>query len=129
MKKQLVGAADGLSLNSTANSWSATHPMYERPQVVDGLYAPIKPKNGQKGFDDSVPKYFDMARKAECEDLKRRVEAVFRLKFDEVNRTVQEVTHDAYARMTHASDLLKRRVEVDKLEIVSEIAAMKQCIQ
>ena len=31
---------------------SAAHPMCERPQVVDGPYAPIKPKKGQKGFDD-----------------------------------------------------------------------------
>ena len=42
---------------------SAAHPMCERPQVVDGPYAPIKPKKGQKGLDDFLPDDSEMARK------------------------------------------------------------------
>ena len=82
VEKQFVGEADSLSLNITANLLSATHPMYERPQVVDGPYAPIKPKKGQKGIDDFLPDDSEMARKAEYEDLKRRLEAAYRLRFD-----------------------------------------------
>jgi len=70
-----------------------------------------------------------MARKAEYEDLKRRLEAAYRMRCDEVNRKGQEVTQDAYARMNQAYDLLQRRFEVDKLEVANESAAMKQCIQ
>ncbi len=70
-----------------------------------------------------------MARKAEYEDLKRRLEAAYRPKVDAVTRKGQEVTEDAYARMNQAYDLLQRRFEVDKLETASESAAMKQCIQ
>ena len=91
---------------------SAAHPMYERPQVVDGPYAPIKPKKGQKGLDDFLPDDSEMARKAEYEDLKRRLEAAYRLRFDEVNRKGQEVTQDAYARMNQAYDLLQRRLKL-----------------
>ena len=50
-ESQPVGDAVDLSMNGAANLLSATHPMYERPQVVDGPYAAIKPKKGQKGFD------------------------------------------------------------------------------
>ena len=107
---------------------SAAHPMCERPQVVDGPYAPIKPKIGQTVLDDFLPDDSEMARKAKYEDLKR-LEAAYRLRCDEVNRKGQEVTQDAYARMNQAYDLLQRRFEVDKLEIASESAAMKQCIQ
>ena len=108
---------------------SAAHPMYERPQVVDGPYAPIKPKKGQKGLDDFLPDDSEMARKAEYEDLKRRLEAAYRMRCDEVNRKGQEVTQDAYAKMNQAYDLLQRRFEVDKLEVANESAAMKQCLQ
>ena len=31
-------------------SLSGAHPMYERPRVAEGPYAPIKTKKGQKGF-------------------------------------------------------------------------------
>ena len=70
-----------------------------------------------------------MARKAEYEDLKRKLEAAYRLRFDEVNRKGQEVTQDAYARLNQAYDLLQRRFEVDKLEVANESAGMKRCIQ
>ena len=108
---------------------SAAHPMYERPQVVDGPYAPIKPKKGQKGLDDFLPDDSEMARKAEYEDLKRRLEAAYRMRCDEVNRKGHEVTQDAYARTNQAHDLFQRRFEVDKLEVANESAAMKQCLQ
>ncbi len=69
--------------------------MYERPQVVDGPYAPIKPKKRQKGLDYFPPEDSDAARKAECEDLKRRLEAAYRLRVDEVNRKGQEIADAA----------------------------------
>ena len=81
------------------------------------------------GIDYFLPDDSEMARKAEYEDLKRRLEAAYRLRCDEVNRKGQEVTQDAYARMSQAYDLLQRRFEVDKWEIASESAAMKQCNQ
>jgi hypothetical protein len=108
---------------------SAVHPMHERPQVVDGPYAPVKYKKGQKGLDDFAPDDSELARKAEYEDLKRRLEAAYRLRVDEVTRKGQEVTHDANARMNQAYHLLQRRFEVDKLKVANESAAMKQCIQ
>ena len=40
---------------------NAVHPMYERPQVVDGPYAPIKPKKRQKGLDCFLPEDSDAA--------------------------------------------------------------------
>ena len=129
VERQFVNNADGSSSNSAANLLSAAHPMYERPQVVDGPYAPIKPKKGQKGIDDFLPDDSEMARKAEYADLKRRLEAAYRLRCDEVNRKGQEVTQDAYARMNQAYDLLQRRFEVDKLEVANESAAMKRCLQ
>ncbi len=101
-EKQTVREADGLSLNSTTNSLSATHPMYERPQVVDGPYVPIKPKKWQKGFDGFLPEDSDAARKSEYEGWKRRLEAAYRLIVDEVNRKGQESTDEAYARMSQA---------------------------
>ena len=81
----------------------------------NGPYAPIKPKKGQKGIDDFLPDDSEMARKAEYEDFNRRLEAAYRLRFDEVNRKGQEVTQDAYARMNQAYDLLQRKFEVGKL--------------
>ena len=73
-ESQPVGDADGLSMSGAANLLSTAHPMPERPQVVDGPYAPIKPKKRQKGLDDFLPEDSDVARRAEYEDLKRRLE-------------------------------------------------------
>ena len=52
------------------NLLSAAHPMCEMPQVVEGPYAPIKLKKGQKGFDESLPEVSDRVRRAEYDDLK-----------------------------------------------------------
>ena len=119
-EKKCVNHADGSSSKSAADLLSAAHTMYKRPQVVDGPYAPIKPKKGQKGLDDVLPDDSEMARKAEYEDLKRRLEAAYRLRRDEVNRKGQEVTQDAYAKTNQAYDLLQRRFEVVKLEIAAK---------
>ncbi len=70
-----------------------------------------------------------MARRAEYEDLKRRLEAAYRQTVEDVNPKGQAVTEYAYARMSQAYDLLQGRYEVDKIEIASESTAMKQRIQ
>jgi hypothetical protein len=108
---------------------SAVHPMYGRSQVNDGPYALVKYKKGQKGLGDFAPDDSELARKAEYEDLKSRLEAAYRLRVDEVDRQGQEVTHDANAKMNQAYHVLQRRFEVDKLEVANESTAMKQCIQ
>jgi hypothetical protein len=110
-------------------SLSGAHPMYERPRVVEGPYAPIKTKKGQKGFDDNSPDDEERTRRAEYEDLKVRLESTYRQKVAEVNRKGREVSEQAYIRMNQAYELLQRRSEVDRLEIANESAAMRQCIQ
>ena len=110
-------------------SLSGAHPMYERPRVVEGPYAPIKTKKGQKGFDDNSPDDEERTRRAEYEDLKVRLESTYRQKVAEVNRKGREVSEQAQIRMHQAYELLQRRSEVDRLEIASESAAMRQCIQ
>ena len=79
-EKQFVNNADGSSSNSAANLLSAAQPMHERPQVNDGPYAPVKYKKGQKVLDDFAPDDSELARKAEYEDLKRRLDAAYLLK-------------------------------------------------
>ena len=80
--------------------------MYDRPQVVEGPYAPIKLKKEQQGFRDCSPEESDRVRRAEYDDLKRRLESAYCQKVAEVTRRGQEVSEDAYLRMNQAYDLL-----------------------
>ncbi len=88
-ERHFVNNADGLSTSSAVRLTSAVRPMYDRPQVVGGPFAPIKPKKWQKGLDDFPPNDSEIGRKAEYDDLKSRPEAVYRLKIDEINRKGQ----------------------------------------
>ena len=63
---------------------SGAHPMYERPMVVEGPYAAIKTKKGQRVFDDNPPEDEERTRRAEDEDLKIRLESAYRQKVAEV---------------------------------------------
>ena len=56
---------------------SGAHPMYERPMVVEGPYAAIKTKKGQRVFDDNPPEDEERTRRAEYEDLKIRLESAY----------------------------------------------------
>ena len=110
-------------------SMSGAHPMYERPMVVEGPYAAIKTKKGQRVFDVNPPEDEERTRKAEYEDLKIRLESAYRQKVEEVQKVGREVSEQAYARMNQAYMLLQRRSEVDRLQVANESTAMKQCIQ
>jgi hypothetical protein len=83
--------------------------MYERPWVVEGPYAPVKAKKGQKGFDEHGPEDLDSIRRAEYEDLKIRLESAYRQKVVEVNRRGREVSENGYLKMNQAYELLQRR--------------------
>ncbi len=108
---------------------SGAHPMYERPIVMEGPYAAIKTKKGQRVFDDNPLEDEERTRRAEYEDLKIRLESAYRQKVEEVQKVGREVSEHAYARMNPAYILLQRRSEVDRLQVANESAAMKQCIQ
>ncbi len=108
---------------------SGAHPMYERPMKVEGPYAAIKTKKGQRIFDDNPPEDEERIRRAEYENLKIRLESAYRQKVEEVQRVGREVSEHAYAKMNQAYVLLQNRSEVDRLQVANESAAMKQCIQ
>ena len=103
--------------------------MYDRPMVVEGPYAAVKGKKGTKAFDVNPLEDEERLRKAEYEDLKVRLEAAYRQKIEEPQNMGREVSEHAYARMQQAYMLLQGRSEIDRLQIVNESAAMKQCIQ
>ncbi len=90
-------------------SLSGAHPMYGRPRVVEGPYAPVKVKKGQRGLDENVPEDLDSIRRAEYENLKVKLEAAYRRKVAEVSRKGQEVSENANLRMNQAYELLQRR--------------------
>jgi hypothetical protein len=108
---------------------SGTHPMYERPMVVEGPYAAIKSKKGPRAFDVNPLEDEERTRKAEYEDLKTRLESTYRQKVEEAQKVGREVSEHAYARMHQAYMLLQNRSEIDRLQVANESAAMKQCIQ
>ena len=102
--------------------------MYERPIVMEGPYAAIKTKKGQRVFDDNPLEDEERTRRAEYEDLKIRLESAYRQKVEEVQKVGREVSEHAYARMNQAYMLLQRRSEVDRLQVANESAAMKQSV-
>ena len=108
---------------------SGTHPMYERPVVIEGPYKAIKTKKGQRIFDDNPPEDEDRIRRAEYADLKVRLESAYRQELEEAQKVGREVSEHAYERMNQAYALLQGRSEVDRLQVANESAAMKQCIQ
>ena len=57
--------------------------MYERPMVVEGPYAAVKNKIGQRVFDVDPLEDEERTRKAEYEDLKIRLESNYRQKVEE----------------------------------------------
>ena len=76
-------------------SMSGAHPMYERPMVVEGPYAAIKTKKGQRVFDVNSPEDEERTRRAEYEDLKIRLESAYRQKVEEVQKVGREVSEHA----------------------------------
>ena len=108
---------------------SGAHPMFERPIVVNGPYAAVKGKNGNKTFDTTPLEDEEGFRRAEYESLKARLETTYRQKIEEAQRMGREVSEHALAKMQQAYRLLQNRSEIDRLQITNESAAMKQCIQ
>ena len=91
------------------NSLSGAHPMYERPRVVEGPYAPVKTKKGQRGLDENLPEDPDYIRRAEYEnlkDLRARLESTYCHMVAEVRREGRAVSEDADMRMRQAYQLL-----------------------
>ena len=109
-EKQFVNNADGSSSNSAANLLSAAQPMHEQPQVVDGPYAPIKPKKGQKGLDDFLPDDSEMAEiraqyEEELLERQRRNDAeakrLLEVEMQKIAMTSQLEMQNMQAKMMH----------------------------
>ncbi len=115
------------SQGAAGEAVSSMNPLFQRPMLVEGPYAPIKFKRSQKA-GDYLPEDPEAVRRAEYELLRRRLEVAYRHMAAEVQQRGDAVTHLAHTRMHQAYDSLQRRYEVDKLEITSESAAVRQCI-
>ena len=63
-------------------SMSGAHPMYKRPKVVEGPYAAVKTRIGQKVSEDNTFGGEERTRRAEYEGLKVRLESVYRQKVE-----------------------------------------------